>query len=264
MKCPSCNAEVEDDASICPNCDAVLDASFLDAPASSAPKPRRPAVRPARRPASKPAGAAVKRRPAQPRAPSYGDNTPPPSAREDWRAQLTEADWKETAGREPEKFEPDRALDANDALVETGRYFRNLTLADKLALGGALTLLTSTFLPWAETASDGDVLGVRSSGIVATLLSGGTVAAILVRTRKMMPQLNALVPWVVQLGTVGVAGLWCLIHLKLAWNPTLVPAPVGNYQMWVSKPGLGLLLALLAGITAVVGTIFGLKDVGRP
>ena len=38
---------------------------------------------------------------------------------------------------------------------------------------------------------------------------------------------------------------------------------VGNYEVWVSKPSLGLIIAVLASITSIVGTIFGLKDVGR-
>lgn len=265
MQCPSCNAEIDDDASICPNCDAVLDASFLEAP-SPAPKVKRPPSKPAakpvaRRPPTRPGAPAVKKRPAP--APVSDEVTPPPKPKQDWRSQLSEADWKENEGRAPEKFVVDKAIDANQEMKDASQYLMSLSLADKLALGGAALLLISTFLPWAETAKEGDILGVFSSGAIVTVLSAAAIGGILVRTRKLMPDVNPLLPWIAQLGAVGISGLWCLVYFKLAWDHTLVQGAYGADKIWASKPAFGLILALLAGITSVVGTVFGLKDMGK-
>ncbi|MFZ5444172.1 MAG: hypothetical protein ACOZQL_29520, partial [Myxococcota bacterium] len=178
-------------------------------------------------------------------------------------SQLTEEDWKENAGRAPEAFVVDRTLDPNDAMTQTKQYLAELPLSDKLALFGAATMLISTFLPWKETVAEGDVLGVLSSGVVVTLLGALAVAGIIIRTKKISTSLNPLLPWVAQLGATGFAGLWCLIYVKTAWDPTLAHSPIGNYEVWVSKPVFGLFLGLIAAIASIVGTIFGLKDLGR-
>ncbi len=274
MMCPSCNNDVADDAAVCPHCDAVLDPSLLDASPpdddAPAPPPRRPA-----RPATKPGGArkvaakpgAPKKRPPgarpAPKRRSDDDDAPPPSQKPDWRAQLSEADWKENAGRAPEAFVVDRQLDPEDAMSQTKKYLLELPMADKLALFGVSVMVLATFFPWKETVADGDVLGVFSSGILVTLLGAMAITGIIVRTRKTSPTLNPLLPWIAQLGCVGFSGLWCLVYLKLSWDPTLANSQVGNYEVWVSKPSFGLILALLAAITSIVGTIFGLRDVGR-
>ena len=68
---------------------------------------------------------------------------------------------------------------------------------------------------------------------------------------------------ILQLGCVGVSALWCLVYMKLSWDSTPAMSSVGNYEVWVSKPAFGLILGVLAAIVSIVGTIFGLKDVGR-
>lgn len=279
MKCTSCNKTVADDASVCPYCDAVLDASLFDASPpeddDAPPPPRRPAPRPGTKPGvkkvgPKPGTPGVKKKPAaaRPKPPADDDapvdgRTAEKKAAQDWRSQISASDWTDNQGKAPEAFVPNRTLDPNDAMVKTKQYLWGLSFADKLALAGTSILLVSTFFPWKETVADGDVLGVFSSGILVTLLSAIAVAGIIIRTRKTMPTLNPLLPWVAQLGCVGVSGVWCLVYMKLAWDATLTHSPVGNYEVWVSKPAFGLILALLAGITSIVGTIFGLKDVGR-
>lgn len=270
MICPSCNNEVDDSAAVCPNCDAVLDASLFDAgpPDEDAPPPP-----PKKKPVSSakpgvkkvgPTGKPLKKKvPVAKKPPPDEDYEPPPSKKQDWRSQVSEEDWKANAGREQEKFVVDRTLDANDAMTATKIYIWELVLADKLALFGSAVMLLATFFPWKETVHDGDVLGVFSSGILVTLLTAISLAGIIIRTRKTMPTLNPIIPWMAQLGAVGVAGVWCLVYMKLSWDSTLAQSTIGNYQVWVSKPSFGLILALLAGIVSIVGTIFGLKDLGR-
>lgn len=278
MKCTSCNKNVADDAAVCPYCDAVLDPSLLDARPpdedDAPPPPRRPAARPGTRPgvkkvAPRPAAArpAVKKAPVKKPAPKPPeedeDFVPTTEKKHDWRDDVSEEDWKASAGREPEKFVADKAINADDAMLKAKLYLWELPLADKLALGGTALLLLSTFLPWKETVEDGDVLGVFSSGVLVTLLAAGALAGIFIRTLKTMPSLNPLLPWAAQLGCVGLSGIWALLYVKLAWDSTLVQSTIGNEKVWASKPVFGLFLAIMAAIVSIVGTIFGLKDVGR-
>lgn len=271
MKCHACNATVADDAAVCPQCDAVLDPSLLDAAPpeddGEAPAARTAAHRPPSRPASRPGAKKVARKPGarpapRPKAPAPSP-PPAPKASSNWRDQISEAEWKESAGRAPERFEVDRGLDPDDALVQTKRYLFELPSADKLALFGASAMLLATFFPWKETVAEGEVLGVYSSGIVVTVLAALAVAGLIVRTTRAMPALNPLLPWVAQLGCVGASGVWCLVYMQAAWDPTLARSPIGNYEIWVSKPTFGVIFALLAAIVAIAGTVLGLKDLGK-
>jgi hypothetical protein len=289
MKCYSCQKNVADDAAVCPFCDAVLDPSLLDAAPpednddeAPPPPPKRPATKPGakpvarpgakpgmKKPGTKPAVAAVKKRASNvPRTEEEDDahhaqQKKEKAAANDWRSQVSEEDWKENQGKGPEKFVANKAMDPELAMGATKQYLWDLAFADKLALAGSSILLISTFFPWKETVAEGDVLGVFSSGIIVTLLSSMAVAGIIIRTRKTMPTLNPLLPWVAQLGCVGISALWCLVYIKLSWDSTPAMSSVGNYEVWVSKPSFGLILGVMAAVLSIVGTIFGLKDVGR-
>jgi hypothetical protein len=272
MKCTSCNKTVAEDAAVCPYCDAVLDPSLLDAapPDDDGDEPRPPPRKPVGKPLTRPGVKKVlKKKPVagarpKPKPRVEDDDEPPPTAKKpDWRDSVSAEDWKEGAGREKEAFVVDRALNPDDAMLKTRQYLWSLPLADKLALAGSSVLLISTFLPWKETVKDGDVLGVFSSGVIVTLLAAMAVAGLLVRTLKSMPTLNPLLPWAAQLGCVGISGVWCLVYIMLSVDSTLVQSSIGNQQIWASKPSLGVFIAVVAGVISILGTIFGLKDVGR-
>lgn len=278
MKCPSCENDVADDAAVCPHCDAVLDPSLLDAAPppddgdDAPPPPRaRPASKgPPRRPGAKPAtgarpGAPKKKRPPGARpAPRRAETPPPAPKKDDWRSQISEEDWKASQVAERPAFEVERTLDAEDWMTQTRHYLLALPIADKLALFGTAVMTLCTFLPWRETVSHGEQLGVFTTGALVTLASGAALTGVIVRTRKLMPNLNPLVPWVAQLGLVGAAAVWCLFDATvLSWDSTLAQSRIGNFQMWTSKPSFGLIGALLSGMVSLLGTVFGLKDLGR-
>ena len=280
MKCTSCKKTVADDTSVCPYCDTVLDPSLLDAspPEENTGPARRAIPKPGvSKPGTKPPLKKVGTKPAQPAVKKRSSNMPRSEAEEDalqaqekqekaagdWRNQISEEDWKANAGKAPEKFVANKAMDPEAAMGETKRYLLALSMADKIALLGTSLLLISTFFPWKETVAEGDVLGILSSGILVTILSSMAVAGIIIRTRKTMPTLNPLYPWIAQLGCVGISALWCLVYMAMAWDSTKAMSTVGNYQVWVSKPVFGLIFAVLAAICSLVGTVFGLKDVGR-
>lgn len=206
-----------------------------------------------KRPAGKPP---VKKRPAPKRA-----DTPPPQKKQDWREQLSQEDWGDQ--KPVSKFEVERTMDPDAALKGATSFIFRLALSDKLALFGTSVLLMSTFFPWKETVADGEVLGITSSGLVVTVLASAAIAGLLIRTRSTDPKLNPLMPWALQLGAIGFAAVWSLLYVVLSWDSTPARSPIGNYEVWVSKPSFGLILAILACVVAVVGTIFGLKEVGR-
>lgn len=284
MKCPSCNSAVADDAAVCPHCDAVLDPSLLDAapPESDDDAPRaRPAPRPAgARPPTRPGvkkvvkkpgapGAGAKRPAARPSSSAPKSRMPEAPARPaqkqdkaDWRSQVSQADWDEMQQKDREVFVPDKAMDPDDVFGEARGFFGSLSTADKLAFFGTGAMLLSTFFPWKETVQDGEVLGLLSAGIVVTLLAGLALAAMVLRVKKAFT-VNPILPWILQLGCTGFACLWCLVYVKMSWDSTLVRSPIGNFDMWASKPSFGVIFAFLSGAVGGLGTLAGLKDMQR-
>ena len=259
MRCPTCNSTVAEDAAVCPKCDAVLDPSLLDA------KPPRPIKRAPRgsgvkKPAPRPAQAGGKSR--EPRRASVRSPQAPPARsapKRDWRDEISEEDWNQMPQGAQAKFVPDKALDPDDVMGQAKVFILDLSTADKLAFFGAATMLLACFFPWKETVSDGEVLGLLSLGVVVFALSLLALGAIVVRVRSSVKSLNPLVPWIAQLLAIGFSELWCVMYAATSLDTTAARSPVGNFEMWVSKPSFGLILAFLAGIVAAAGTVMGLK-----
>lgn len=148
---------------------------------------------------------------------------------------------------------PDQALDDFKGFVT------DLPVGDKVAfMGAALTVLT-TFLPWKETAAEGEILGLMSLGIVVFLVMIAVIGAIVIRVRRVMPQLHPLVPWLVQLGGTVFAALWCIIYIGLSIDSRKTQALIGNFEVSVSSPAFGVFLALLCCGATAAGTLMGLK-----
>ncbi len=147
-----------------------------------------------------------------------------------------------------------------EALGDMKDFVLELPLSDKIAFLGAVGSVLFTFLPWKETAEEGDVIGLVSLGFVALLASLVAMGAIVVRTRKSMPNLAPLAPWLVQLGAVCFAIIWCLIYVGISWDTTKVQAPIGNLVISRSTPSLGVFFALIANCTSLAGTLMGLRE----
>jgi cytochrome b561 len=102
-----------------------------------------------------------------------------------------------------------------------------------------------------------------SLGVVVFVLSFGAMVVITLRVRNALPKTNPLVLWIAQFAAVTGSSLWCLLYMRLSWDSTLARSPIGNYEMWVSKPTFGVILAFFAALVACLGTFLGLKDTGR-
>lgn len=150
---------------------------------------------------------------------------------------------------------------APEQVIEDFRDFMGvLGRSDKFAFVGAATILVSAFLPWKETAAEGDILGLMSLGLLAVLAAIGIIGSIAVRVRRFMPNLNVLVPWLVQLGLSIFSVLWCIVFMKISYDATEVPSPMGNATIMNSSPSFGAFLGLMGALTSLAGTLLGLKE----
>jgi hypothetical protein len=179
--------------------------------------------------------------------------------RKDWRAELSEKDWGESA-KAKAAFVANKGIDPEDFMSDVKRFLYELGTADKLAFFSLASMFLASFFPWKETASEGEILGLLSAGVVVWLLTLIAMLLIAARVRNWSTRLNPLYPWIGQLFAAGFSTVWCLLYIRWSWDSTLARSPVGNFDMWTSKPSFGVIFALIAGAMACVGTIFGLKD----
>jgi hypothetical protein len=149
------------------------------------------------------------------------------------------------------------AADFKDFLGELGR-------SDKIVFFSALAIVLSAFLPWKETAEDGDILGLMSLGIIAILGALGIVGTIAVRVRRVMPGLNVLIPWMAQFGLSVACIVWCLIFMKISTDSTEVPSAVGKEIIRNSSPSFGAFLGLMGSLGCLAGTLLGLREKPQP
>jgi len=161
----------------------------------------------------------------------------------------------------PLRFNTGQALvPPEEALRDAQNFVKDLTSADKITFAGCALVILVSFFPWKETRDDGEVLGFACSGIFAFLAALATIGAVVIRERRVMPRLSRLAPWIAQLVSTSFLILWCLIFIRLSWDGRLVPSPIGNYEVALSKPSFGVVLGLMGGIGALAGTLLGLRD----
>jgi hypothetical protein len=182
---------------------------------------------------------------------------------EDWRPKRTEPA-PAPRGQAAAPVQP-RERDASfttpdEAIHEARAFVEGLTKSDKLAAGGVALLVVSLFLPWRETASNGDELGIVTSGILAALIGLGTLGAIFVRLRKPIPNIPPIAPWAAQAGLAALSVILCLVFVVSAYDGTTVPALVGNGTMRASTPSLGAILGLAGAVVGLVGTVLAFKE----
>jgi hypothetical protein len=262
MKCPSCGTAVAEDAAVCPQCDHILDPSlFADEPAPAR-KPKTGAKTVKRSGGAPSTGAGKKAgakkegpRRMMPDAPGRKLKTPPEQRApvEDWHAPARPR-------MDPQIQNQVNAFDPEEGMGDARNFIVALSMSDKIAFFGACLTLVACFLPFREQVGEEESLGILSLGALVFVAMVALVGAIVIRVRKIMPRLNALVPWLVQFGTSSFSIVWCLVLIKLAVNTTKARAVYGNEEVWVSKPGAGVVLALVTSIAAFTGTLMGLRE----
>lgn len=266
MLCPSCSEPVDDGVAVCPHCDAIVDPSaFDDSPRPSKPAAKRPTAAKTTRPAAKKPGA---KRPAgaKPKRPKPAAAAEPATGAGDWRSRIDASEWNQnedgSTSPAPEPFAPDRGVDADDFLTGMRLFVTGLSTGDKLTFFGAVAGIVACFFPWRESIAEGDVLGLTGPGLVTFLMATGTLVALVLRVNRSV-KVNELLLWAGQLGSLTLGVLFAFVAIYQSWNPTLARAIEGNQEVWVSKPGFGALVAVVAGAVAALGTVLGLQAKGR-
>ncbi|WP_163998347.1 hypothetical protein [Pyxidicoccus caerfyrddinensis] len=284
LNCPGCGSKVAANTSICSVCDYIIDGSFLSAEppadddneatgAEEDPRPAKPAAsaRPKGKSGSRtaapppdsestnirsmdeiaraaPARAARPARAAPRRAP------PPPVADP---VEAGPDPWD----RSPRGGSGDNpVVDPEEVIRDAKELFGLLAGGDKIAFWSAAAVLFSCFLPWKETAADGDVLGLMSTGVGAFVLSILTMTVVGMRVKGSFAKLGPVVPWMAQLLFCFLCLVWCIIFIKVSADTTRVPTPIGNAEMMNSSPSFGVFLAVLGSLAALGGTLMGLKS----
>lgn len=181
-----------------------------------------------------------------------------PAPKRDFEALAKEYGQEPVAPREA--FQVQKMTSAEEAYAEAKDFMGNLASSDKLALVGIGLVILVSFFPWKVMATEGEVLGLLSLGVLATCgaaLAGGALYA---RVQRLLPNINPVIPWFAQLGAICFVILWCLIYIKISWDGTMVPSIDGNVEAPISKPDVGVYAALMSSLLALGGTLMGLKE----
>jgi hypothetical protein len=155
---------------------------------------------------------------------------------------------------------PGAFADPAELLAEARVFVRERTRSDRVALGGLGLLLLSCFLPWKETAQEGEIIGLMSPGALCFASALLCLGALYARVRAALPHLPAHGAWLVQLAAAVFGVFWCVVYLRLASDSSTVPSALGSYAVVRSAPAFGLFLALLGALGALGGTLLALRD----
>lgn len=202
--------------------------------------------------------------PKQGAPPSRARPAPPPRADSREEEQQEEVATGKVSPRMADPGPPARTysgamMPPEQALDDFQHFVRNLPAGDKLAFVGAALTILSTFLPWKDTAADGEILGLMSLGIVVFIVMIAVLSSIVIRIKRGMPELHPLVPWLVQLGGTVFSALWCIIYIGLSIDSRKTQALVGNFEVSVSAPAFGVFFAIFCCALTGAGTLLGLK-----
>ncbi|HET9452411.1 MAG TPA: hypothetical protein VFO83_16090 [Aggregicoccus sp.] len=155
---------------------------------------------------------------------------------------------------------PATLIDPAELFARARAFARERTRSDRVALGGLGLLLLSCFLPWKQTAQEGDVIGLMSLGVPCFASALLCLGALYARVRAALPRLPAHGAWLLQLAAALFGVFWCAVYLRLASDSSTVPSALGSYAVVRSAPAFGLFLALLGGLAALGGTLLALRD----
>jgi hypothetical protein len=188
---------------------------------------------------------------------------PPPAEEpkpeeEDWRIRPPPPSAAASKGTAPGS---DTNIAAPEEIIaDTRRFVGELSRSDKITFASACLIILSCFLPWKETAADGEILGLMSAGIGTLLGAALIIGALFVRKRGTLPKVDASTQWMMQLGVSFFCILYTVIFIKVSFDTTQVQSQLGNAMVWASSPSFGVFLGLLGSLGALVGSVMGLRE----
>lgn len=177
------------------------------------------------------------------------------------------ANWRSPRAPEPRPSFRSSSGDADDELSSPEEELLNikdfvfgLPLPDKVAFLGSVATFAMTFFPWKVTITDGAQLGMLSLGFPVAPAAVLGILMVVVRARKALRRVDPLLLWVTQLAASAFGILWSLIFILVSWDGRMGRAPVGNYEMALSMPTVGVFIALAASGVALFGTLLGIRE----
>lgn len=239
------------DRAICPACDYIVDTSFLSGAAAEEDAESTPTLTPP------PEGATQIRPLPQPPRPPKPSPLPSPAH---------EPEEEDAPGpfASPSTLNVDTFLERPMRAWElTREIFEALSFADRLAFSGAALMALSCFFPWKSTDSEGDILGLASSGFWVFVASIFLLSTLLARVRRAAPRFSESLLWSLQLCSAGFAVFWCAAFLQSA-SFTPPPPVFGQPLQEASSASLGVYLGLIAATVALGGTLLHVKSGTRP
>jgi hypothetical protein len=245
MNCPSCHKQVKDDAQICPHCDHIIDASFLGDVSGDADDDADPTVRPS--PTA----------PAANRWAKYYDEEA-----EDTKNLPKNLRSPKSAGAKADVLGSDRVVGASEQLEGMLSRFKSLCFEDKVTfVAGALTTIM-IFMPWRNTAADGDELGLLSlSGLLCLVFVFGAIVAIFGRTANYFPSLPRSMFPLLSVGFGGLVAITAIATGISSIDRTQVQGPLGATPVTNSMPAFGVWLTVVCAAGVIVGGILSFKRI---
>ncbi len=253
MRCPACAATVDDDAAICPKCDHIIDASFLDDlggatdedtdPGAAAPALDDDDTDPgAKAPAAAARAPQPRARPAPPRPGAGGTQVNAPAA-------------------ESRHFDASSQLmdDYSQLATDVWQNFLGLSAPAKVGIGGAAVALLSTVFPFETIVTPAgitdDVAGVSGLGILSLVLAAAALGVAWYRLARQPrdARLFGLIQAAIAAGGLAWGGV-CLLHAMGLHAPPINPH---HYQ---PGPAIGIFLNLTAWTAGLIGAVVGLND----
>lgn len=246
MRCPRCDQLAPEGASICNNCDEILDASFLgdeeevEGEATDIGPP--------------PVAALPDRRPPRLRKPLEKQQ------RGSWepRALKVQEERRPYLEPPPPLPAPSPLEEARKSADDFGSFYRALSLPDRWVTGSVLLLLLALFFPWRWTREDDDLIGLIAAWPVL-LLGGGTLALIYYRSRKANALLDRQLRFA-QLGSTALAALFVGLFIPWASRTSAAHAAGRTLQIAVSTSQGGAWFGLVCASAALVASIAALRD----
>ena len=203
MLCPNCHGELEDDASICSFCDAILDDSFLENDVPTAPRDE----------VYEPSPDYIGRPPLDD-APPLDDEAPalggedigggggggetsiiqmdPEQQKHTRIVKVTDLSGRRAAAahavQQAKAADGEGASELEDYWGQVTLAYRRLRVPDRIALFCVAALVVGAFLPWFEVKGKGFVSGVEGRGWLTALFAVLAVAVFWVRVtfRKVL------------------------------------------------------------------------------
>lgn len=132
------------------------------------------------------------------------------------------------------------------------RFWHSLSRPNQLTLAACFGIFFSAFLPWKETALEGDVLGWLTWGGAAAALAACAISLLALRQRATRASNDF--HWKAQLAALSVSTVWSIAAIKWAYVPTIVATANGTLAP-TSTPSAGIAVGLVSSLVGAVATV---------